>query len=264
MKPSVLYPYRKAINNLFYRKEQIATFHTGRCGSTVLAYMLNDHSKIYWDSEPFEPYMKHPQNTYKKEFVENVLDLSRHREVSKIYGFETKYLPHQHLSHKCINMDIEDYILFLREINFSKFIVIQRKNYLRRVISAEVGRQTNRWHSQKDVTSPVKVTININYFVEGVYQGPILELFRIRDENFNRLKKLLSHDDALFLTYENDILDNPKVAYRKICDFIGVSDETPKIKLRRTNPFNYENLITNYAEVRAALIDTKYSWMLDD
>ena len=45
--------------NIFYRKEQIAMFHMGRCDSSVLGNMLNAHSKVFWDSEIFVKYMKY-------------------------------------------------------------------------------------------------------------------------------------------------------------------------------------------------------------
>jgi len=265
MKWSILYPYKKMINNLFYRKKQVATFHMGRCGSTVLAYMLNDHSKIYWDSEPFSPYMEGRKKHYdKKEFVEHTLEMSRHREISMIYGFETKYLPQQHLSHNCINMELENYIAVLEELNFSSFIVLHRKNYLRRVISTLIATQTEIWHSKKTAASPEKVIVPINSSDNGVLAAPILELFQIMDESFNHLKKLLATRDTLSLIYEDDILEDPRVAYRKVCEFIGVEDESPKIKLYRTNPFSYEDTVINFGEVKSTLLNTKYSWMLDD
>jgi hypothetical protein len=252
------------INNLFYRKKQVVTFHMGRCGSTVLAYMLNDHSKIYWDSEPFSPYMGgKKKNNDKKEFVEHTLEMSRHREISRIYGFETKYLPQQHLSQKCINMDLEHYIAFLEELNFSSFIVLHRKNYLRRVISTLIATQTEIWHSNKTTASPKKVIVPIKSSDTGVLAAPILELFHIMDESFNQLNKLLSSRDTLLLIYEDDILEDPGVAYRKVCKFIGVEDESPEIKLHRTNPFSYEDTVINLEEVRSTLLNSKYSWMLD-
>jgi len=255
--------------NIFYRKEQIAMFHMGRCGSTVLGNMLNAHSKVFWDSEIFVKHMKYMQSEKSKEkkgFVERTIEWSCHRKVSRIYGFETKYLSQQHLSHKFINMDLEDYITLLLKLGFSKFIVLHRKNYLKRAISVQAGRQTKKWHSEQDATAPEKITIDINSFTteDEIRQEHILDLFRCADESFNRLKKLLSHNDTLFLTYEDDILEDPRVAYKKVCDFLGVVDEAPKIELHRTNPFRYEDMVINFEKVKAVLKDTNYSWMLDD
>ena len=239
-------------------------FHIGRCGSTVLGNMLNAHSKVFWGNEIFAKFMRNEKKEIKKGFVEHTIEQSRQSRVSLIYGFETKYLPQQQLSHKCINMDLKDYIALLRKLNFRKFIVIHRKNYLRRAISAKVGMQTKKWHSRREVTFPEKISIDMNSFTTGVIQEPILELFRCIDENYKRLNALLSHDDTMYLTYENDILKDPRVAYKKTCDFFGIKDESPKINFYRTNPFRYEDIVINFGEVANILKGTKYSWMLDD
>jgi len=37
-----------------------------------------------------------------------------------------------------------------------------------------------------------------------------------------------------------------------------------EIKLRKTNPFGYEDMVTNFDEVREALAGTEYEWMLNN
>ena len=196
--------------SIFVRKEHIAMFHTGRCGSTILGHMLNDHSKVFWAHEIFEKFMQAEEKERKRRIVEHIINQSRQSEIWTIYGFETKYLPQQHLSHKCINMDLEDYITLLRKLNFSKFIVLHRNNYLRRAISAQVGRHSKLWHSKQEVTSPIKINLDINSFVTGIRREPILELFSCMDKSFDRLKELLLYDDTLYLNYEDDILEDFK------------------------------------------------------
>ncbi len=109
-------------------------FHTGRCGSTVLGSMLSGHSKVYWAREIFRPHMQTTSlgipgiaaGTIKKSISDCNAD---------VYGFETKYLSFHHLSRKAIGMDIQQYIRLLLELNFSHFVILQRRNYLRRAIS---------------------------------------------------------------------------------------------------------------------------------
>ena len=38
-----------------FRPGNILIIHIGRCGSTVLGKMLNEHPMIYWASELYEP-----------------------------------------------------------------------------------------------------------------------------------------------------------------------------------------------------------------
>lgn len=245
---------KKSCNN-FLGQEKIAMFHTGRCGSSVLANMLNAHSKIFWANEIFEKFMRVKKEQDGEAFVTNVIHQSCQSKISTFYGFETKYLPQQHLRHKVINMDLETYLKLLREIGFSKFIILQRKNYLKRAISAEVGKHKKRYHSKQDVRRPEKIYLD---------PEPILALFRCIDENFSHLKMLLEPSDHLLLYYEDHILQNPRIAYTKTCEFLNIDDESPKIELRRTNPFKYEDIVVNFEEIKTLLKDTKYNWMLDD
>jgi hypothetical protein len=246
--------------NIRCRKKHVAMFHTGRCGSTVLANMLNAHTKITWAGEIFERHMG--VHGKKPTPLIETINLSRNDSTSRVYGFETKYLPQQHLSDRCLNMNVEDYVAVLRELGFSHFIALHRKNYLRRAISAQVGRERGGWHSKEKTIVPKRVFISINSFKTGSQRESLLELFARMDESYERLRQCLPNK-SLFLTYEDDIQNDPRIAYRRICDFLDEADETPEINFQRTNPFAYEQMVINLAEVKAVMKDTKYCWMLD-
>lgn len=258
--------------NLFVRKEKVAMFHIGRCGSTVLGYMLNDHSNFFWEGEVFSSqFYANMQRAAsgeetKKISVEQTLSWHSNRRVSKIFGFETKSLPHQHLSPIGINMSLENYIKLLRKLGYSKFIVLYRKNYLRRVISAQLALQKGgAWHSKSEAERPRKMKLDLGFYNLGEdLKSSIQCIFEQSDKTHHDLKRLLGGDAALFLTYEEDILDDPMQAYLKTCSFLGISNEEPEVKLRRTNPFAYEDILSNFDEVTEILKDTAWSWMLDD
>lgn len=254
---------RGGMNGLV-REEQVAMLHPGRCGSSVLGGMLNAHRRIYWAGELFEPYT-HTDNTRDKdEFVTEILRRGRNRKVSRIFGFETKYLSQQHLSHRCINMDLADYITLLRRLGTTRFIVLHRKNYLRYAVSARVGASTKKWHTRQEAAAPEQVYLDVDHFWVGVRQQPLLELFNILDESYARVRRLLPGDDTLYLTYEDDILDDPKHAYTKVCRFLGLPEEDPAIGLRRTNPFSPRDIVVNFGEIEETLRGTPYAWMLED
>jgi LPS sulfotransferase NodH len=224
--------------------------------------MLNAHTKIFWAGEIFEKYMRAAQNKTLNDFVSTTVNSSRNKSVSSIYGFETKYLAQQHLSEHCLNLGIGDYIQLLRILGFSYFIVLHRKNYLRRAISIQVAKETMRWHSKEITSSPTRVFIDVHSFRTGSLREPLVDLFARIDESYERLRHSLP-GNSLLLTYEEDIQESPLIAYKKVCDFLDVADEAPAISLRRTNPFTYEQMVENFEEVEAVLKDTKYSWMLD-
>jgi hypothetical protein len=245
------------------KASDVAMFHTGRCGSSVLGLMLNQHSRIQWAREIFE---KHAQDMNSGALsltsVEKIIETNRNKRNLELFGFETKYLPQQHLSDKCINMELADYITLLRQMQFDKFIILHRKNYLRRIISAQVGIKTGSWHSQDKVESPTKVRLNVHSL--GVTSEPIIKSFESMDEALAILQSILKRQNTLFLTYEDDILEDPREAYLKVCRFLKIPDEEPEINFVRTNPFRCEDIITNYDEVEKILRNSRYSWMLED
>lgn len=238
--------------------------HIGRCGSSVIGRMLNAHPRIYWAGEIFEDYSHGEKDTDRDEFVKQLYYPECRREITRVFGFETKYLPQQHLSGNCINMELGEYITLLRKIGVTRFIVLHRRNYLRHTISFLVGAQTKQWHSSDRATSPTRVHIDVNNLRTEQRRQPLLQLFHDLDEEYNKLQRLLAEDDVLYLIYEEDVLENPAIAYRKICRFLGVSEESPGIELQRTNPFSYREMVDNFDEVEAALAGTRYGWMLND
>jgi LPS sulfotransferase NodH len=247
--------------------KNVVMFHTGRCGSTVLGRMLNKHPDIYWAGEIFVAMPKRHRDVEPGPgALKTIIAKSRRdgRATGKtFYGFELKYLPQQHLRDKFINMPLEDCLVLLRRLRFSRFIVLHRENYLRKAISAEVGRHTGHWHARSKPGQATRVTLDLQSFGPAKQRAPLLELFRGLDENHEKVTRLLANDQVLHLSYERDIMQDPRNAYRKTCEFLGVVPGSPQIDLARTNPFSYDAMVANMPAVSALLQNTEYAWMLD-
>lgn len=256
------------ITNANTRKNYVAMLHTGRCGSTVLGNMMEEHSQIFWRSEIFERFMNDTCESskfkHKEHFVHKVVRDCSNQQASKIYGFETKYLPQQHLCSTNIGMDIKSYLSCLHQIGFNKFILLYRKNYLRQVISVQVGRITKQWHTITKREAPTKVTIDLKSFQIGCVTLPLLDLFDSYDKNFELAKQLLSEYGFILLVYEDDILPDPNIAYLKVTQYLNVDNEFPAVNLTRSNPFKISDMVSNFSELRQLLDPTQYKWMLYD
>ena len=112
-------------------------FHVGRCGSTVLGDLLDQHPLVKWDRE-----------IYFRRFARNRFELKpfdsrkylRHQMVvagSRFYGFEVKFLENQHLA--IVGAGLSDYVQQLRDVGVMHYVILERKNYLRMLISWVVG-----------------------------------------------------------------------------------------------------------------------------
>jgi len=249
------------------RVANIAMLHSGRCGSTVLGDLLNQHGDVYWASEIFNDLSeKYKWIVNGENKAGEFLEKSMYAHNVKYYGFETKFLPELHLGPDYINMDLAKYIRLLQGKGFTHFITLYRKNYLKRAVSAEVGRKTNEWHRCSVAQKPTTVLIDVYNFKTGCDSKPLLELFQSIDESYANLSAITSKLNNIDVIYEDDILKDPISAYYKIAQFIGldISNIDVAVRLNRTNPFCLSELIVNYDEVASYLRDTKYEWMLSD
>lgn len=245
----------------------IAMFHAGRCGSTVLGDLLNQHPKIFWDGEIFEGrILEHAKFSGPSDAVRLFIRIYMYRQTTAFYGFETKFTEEHHLRAQRIAMPVDQYLELLRNLGYAHFIVLQRRNYLRKAVSAAVGRKRRQFHHRSNRPSLTRVRLDVDHFRSGNRHWPLLEYFQSLDERYANLEHHLRADRTLKLVYEDDIMENPKAAYQHVCTFLGIEseDSDPTIRLRRSNPFGLPEIVENFDEVAMLLRGTAYEWMLDD
>ncbi len=272
MRETLTAPFRKIRSALYKRRLQslppvpgsVAMLHTGRVGSTVVAKMLKQHPRLFWDGELYEKYRN--ENTPERHVVDDFLAVLRWRMRNthgRTYCFETKSHRLQHL--KPIGLDTNTYIGRLRAMGFSRFIVLRRKNYLRQAVSAGVGRADKRRHIQKgEKAKVVQIELDLEHTILSSGTIPLLQRFEEFDQLYDDFDRLLADMDVLRLTYEDDIEQNPLVAYEKVCHFLGIPVEPASVSLRKTNPYPLSDILLNYEEVATLLRGTEYEWMLEE
>lgn len=229
-------------------------FHEGRCGSSVLAGLLRQHSAIRWEGEVFGGHK--PGGAVARYFRHKYPLLYLRQRVARsegsIYGFETKIRLHLW---RCLDISLEDYLHRIQKLGFSRYIVLDRKNDLRRVVSSLVSVKTRKWSaSKRDKPELVQVELKLDKLISRLEQ-----LQRISAE----LKEVLSDQALLWLTYEDHVELDPRIGYRKVCQFLGLPPEEATVKLKKLNPFPLSEMIENYDEVCRGLSGTDFEWMLE-
>lgn len=258
---------------------RIAMFHMGRCGSTVLSEMLNQQGEIYWAGEIFENMHFRYGNITKSPNAEiHILNRSMHEPYSlyamfrgssypknyNAYGFETKYLREQHLSEENVNLPLSKYLEMLEENGFEKFITLDRKNYLRMIVSRGIGKQIGQWHTREVKEKASQAHIPVDTLHWGRWKGSLIDRLRDLDSQHSEMEDLLKNKSSLKLTYEEHISSDPRVAYGLVCRYLGMQANPVTVKLKKTNPFPLNEIISNWTEVSHALSGTEYEWMLTD
>lgn len=242
----------------------IAMYHVGRCGSTVIGQLIDQHPKVFWDGEIY--FQKWKESKFKFETFSNVRFLRRRMLASsdRYYGFELKFLDSQHLA--IINSSIEKVVDDFIASGVNKHIILERKNYLRMLISWVVGRQRMQHHIKSDEKAILtKVRLEANNLSFGTIQKPksLIDWFQTIEDAYRNLRLLLSETENLDLIYEADIENDPYIAYRRVCSFLGLEEKATELTLSRTNPFPVADMLDNYDQIVQILRGTKYEWMLD-
>ncbi|MBF2096951.1 MAG: hypothetical protein IGQ88_01045 [Gloeomargaritaceae cyanobacterium C42_A2020_066] len=251
-----------------FRPANVAMFHIGRCGSTVVGQLLQQHSQIYWGKEIYEPLFQKLRSAGRNpsELGENpkyALKLLREQMLAagrRIYGVEIKPF---HLT--LLGYSPESFIHQLHILGFTHYIILDRRNRLRKILSSLKAQTSGKYHVRSGHQAGVmKIRVGVESVTIDYASKPLLELLAGYEEQMATLRKLLDGEKRLDLSYEDHVEHDPKIAYQYICGFLGVKPEDPIIKLSKTNPFTPSESIENLDEVSAALKGTPYEWMLVD
>ena len=189
------------------RRINVAMFHIGRCGSTVLGDMLNQHPEIDWGSELFSDFAnRYPKKSGKLRAASNIIRDSMIRSNKSAYGFETNYLPEQQLGRDGVDIQLSDYVEFLKNNGFSHFIILHRKNYLRRALSVQVGVQKGVWHSKNKIGTPNKVRLPV---------AGISHWFDTIDKSYETLQSILKLDPHIVINFRGRYPSKPSGILQK-------------------------------------------------
>lgn len=241
--------------------------HHGRCGSTVLASLLKQNPKIHWANELYMPvFMGWQLRNNGVEVVGEmvgdpirILKRSMTGALNKYYGFEVKPF---HLKH--IGYTTKDYVEKLESLSFDHFIILERKNKLRSIVSSIIAHQhENMYHLDTNEKPKVKKAyVDIDEVRVDFNAQPLIKYLEEYEEQMQHLRELLKEKNLLVLTYEEDIQSDPVDAYSKICVFLNLKCSDVLINYGKTNPYPLREMIENFDEVQSELKGTSFEWML--
>ena len=146
----------------------------------------------------------------------------------------------------------------------ASLVILERRNYLRRIISSLIVEQTSRYHitpCQRPQLEPFAIDVDaVSHRGESM---PLVEHLRALQEEYRVLRATTAPHAPLHLIYEEDIESDPTVAYRKMCRFMGLQCSDARVRLGRVNRYELSHLIVNHEQLQAKLQDTPFAWMLE-
>ena len=238
------------------RPGAVALFHIGRCGSTVLTELLDQHPKMYWDGETYGRVLDELKDAGQDRstsgfdpatYVEQRLQ----RSGSRWFGYDVKFF---HVTD--FNVTVDDYVNQITSRGITHLVVLRRRNYLRKVVSTEIG-QLRGWYHKRDGLAVERIRLNFS----AKDLSRLLGQFEQWDREYAILDGVSAAHPVLQIDYETHIENDPRVAYKMVSDFLGLAPFETQVTLRRANPEPLSDLVENLDEVEAVLRGTSYAWM---
>lgn len=244
-------------------QQLVTTFHIGRSGSTVLGDLLNQHSQVQWLGEIHEWPEFRDRGAPPGAGSELIRRLrARLPEVPKpVVGVEAKFF-HLHDHGVALDAFLDELRSQVTGTGRCRFIVLRRKNYLRKIVSSLAARQRGQWFAKPGAAlKPVHIEIHPERVcIDGDAQ-PLLDYLQDWDAQFAQLDAALAAEGVLALSYEDDIESGPLTAYTKVCRYLELEPEAPEVRYARTTAQPLDDVVTTIGAVREALAGTRYEWM---
>lgn len=246
----------------------VLMLHTGRSGSTVVGNLLQQHSRLYWDGEVYEKmfvWIRSRQGVLVRQQNELLgpddawpyLDRRRPRAGARLYGFECR---DYHLD--WLKVSLVDYLRAARSRGFTRVIVLERRNLLLKIVSNVVAETRNQHHVRIGVhVEPPSLRLDLDHLPLDHGRVEILSALAQTKRWLEEAEAAAAEFEHLHLCYEDSIQNDPLVAYREVCGFLGVPPEFPKIALGKTTAFPLSQIIENFDELRERLRGTEFEWM---
>lgn len=251
-------------------KPAFALYHTDRSGSSVLTSMLNQQGDLKRGYEVFNKDLQFYQDGALIADPLSILRSLRLRAFPKATVAEFRF--HETMDPLELDLSLEDYVALVQRAGYRHSIVLERRNTLRQVLSWKLQQKRTsdetrkNWnYSDPSMIPPATVRLDPAAVELQGRTYSLLDLLESYPRQYAALRAALAAagQASLELTYEDDIEQDPMVAYRKFCAWAKVPARGVEVGMVRINDKPLPAMIENYDEVAATLSGTPYEWMLN-
>jgi len=250
----------------------LATWHQGRCGSSVLGSLLNQHSRIQAQNEIFSRYMPRRWGDQPVPPMQEVLASAVRNAQKPVLNIEVKCLSAQNFA-LYPEARFRDWLEAAAGHGFQRHLLIHRRNGLRRLVSHLMAQRSGVYVQQQDAQprdlADRLLSIDLEAIQEGVETHSLMGWLERYDHTYQQLRDGLQQwcqeqqqPAPLELIYEEVIEPSPQLAYGQVCAALGLEPEPVQVRLKRINPEPLVQLIRNWPEIEALLAPTRFAWML--
>lgn len=238
--------------------------HQHRCGSSVLGTMLGTHPEVTWRSEvlTFDRMRWESIGGTVADWPCRPWRLIDHKRWEMPQGWFGCEITHRNVSD--LGLSMQEVIDTAAAKGFSRFIVLERRNHLRRYVSSRIGAARGKLHHNLgEAIEPIRAEIDTLQTGLSCQRSPLLERLQRDHDSMQEMLALTRPYGGLHLVYEDHVEQDPTVAYRMTCEHLGLAPERVEPALQRGNPQPIRELIKDCGPVERALRGTRFEWMLD-
>jgi hypothetical protein len=226
--------------------------------------MLNSHPRVLARGEVFLRFGRTYEGRQRRPDPFRYLRRDMLRAGRRHFAFSVHFLRFQHLRPDLVNVGLEAFVDAMPGLGVGRIVLLERRNYLRVLLSSRAGELREHWHVLPGTPVELKTFTFDPHVVEigGTRKG-LVEWLEEFERAYAEARKLVAAREGLYLTYEEDVLPDPRVGYRKLCAALGEPALEVEVPLRRANPFAVRDMLENFDQVARALRGTRFAWMLD-
>ena len=248
----------------------VATWHEGRCGSSVLGALLNQHSQIQAANEIFSRYMPRRWGDKPVPAMSEVLQQTVAQACKPLLQIEIKSLRAQNRS-LYPDQTLEQWFEQLLAHGFQRQVILHRRNGLRRLVSHLMAQRSGVFVQAvaEPLTERPPLQINTAAIREGAETHNLVHWLDLYATTHQQLVEALERfcgaqglQAPLQLMFEDSLEEDPQVAYRQLCAWLELEPEPVTMLHRRINPEPLAQLIANWGEICDLMSPTPHAWML--
>lgn len=214
-----------------------------RTGSNLLMSFLNSHPQIIAKGELFR---RLEGKTCKKVWDKTFSKKPKH---IKYVGFKIFYY------HPLDSEDKEVWEYIKKDKNI-KLIHLTRSNILKTIISRQIADKTNVWgNKNRENIQLVDKQVEIN--TEQCFNE-----FELTQESENKTRNEFKRDFFLEINYE-DLINDSQNKMNEIFNYLNLEETKVKSSYKKQNKEDLKDLVINYNELKIAIEQSKWSYLLD-
>lgn len=227
--------------------------------------MLHAHPRIFSHGEVFLRYGRELSEHPGREDPLRYLKRDMRRAGRRHFVFSLHFLHGQHLRPDLVDMGLEEFLDAIRPLGVDRVALLERRNSLRVILSKYAGELRETWHNRPGQDpAPTSFALDPRWVDFARVRMPLLAWLEEFERGYEEARPLVAARGGTHLTYEDDVLPDPRIGYGRLCAALGQPAVDVEVPLTRANPFPVRDILSNFGEIERELRGTRFAWMLED